>query len=264
MYDAIAALHRHLDGIVWALLPGTCILCNAPSGVMADLCEPCRAALPWLPRPCHRCASPLPDGAEQPCADCRTRSPPFTRTVAAFIYTGPIIRMAHRLKFNGSRVDARVIGAQLASCVLGQYPPRATPDLVVPVPLSRERLLRRGHNQAALLARWVASGVGIPVDYHACIRIRHAPPQTGLSRHARLRNLADAFCISRPLPAQTVAIVDDVMTTGSTVTALTRALLDAGAAEVHVWAAARTPPPGWPCAIHPVSVGTERPARELE
>ena len=111
----------------------------------------------------------------------------------------------------------------------------------MPVPLSRERLFRRGHNQAALLARWVGSTLDIAIDYGCCRRLRHTPPQTGLSRSARLRNLSGAFDVTRSFSNMSIALVDDVMTTGSTVTALTQTLLAAGAVDVHVWAAARTP-----------------------
>jgi ComF family protein len=111
------------------------------------------------------------------------------------------------------------------------------------VPLSRTRLLRRGHNQAALLARWAGSALDrdVSIDYRSCRRTRDTPPQTGLNRTTRLRNLEGAFGVTRSLTGARVAVVDDVMTTGSTATALAHALLDAGAAEVHVWAVARTP-----------------------
>ncbi len=151
--------------------------------------------------------------------------------------------MVHRLKFNGSRIDARVLGHLLADAIRAAYTCEPLPQLILPVPLSRARLLRRGHNQAALLARWVGGALDLPVDYHACRRVRNTPPQTGLRRSARLRNLAGAFSANGALADLRVAIVDDVMTTGSTVTALARVLLAAGAAEVHVWAAARTPEP---------------------
>ena len=242
MRSDFTALRRRLDSLVWALLPGVCILCNARSHVMADLCEACRVALPWIERACRHCALPLTDG-EQICAACRAHPPPFARSVPALRYVEPVTRMIHRLKFGGSRVDARVIGSLLAARIRDEYRHEALPDVVVPVPLSRERLRRRGHNQAALLARWVAGSIDVPIDHRGCRRIVHTQPQTGLSRSARLRNLTDAFSAVRPFTHLRVAVVDDVMTTGSTVTALTRTLLAAGADDVHVWIAARTPRP---------------------
>ena len=144
--------------------------------------------------------------------------------------------MIHRLKFRGSRIDARVLASLLASAIANAYAGQPLPDLIVPVPLSRRRLVRRGHNQAALLARWLDA----PFDPKACERVRDTPPQAGLSRTRRLHNLTDAFATDRRFDDLCVAVVDDVMTTGSTVAALSRTLLAAGAREVHAWVAART------------------------
>ncbi len=235
---------RHcFDTLLWTLLPGVCILCNARSHVAADLCQACCRALPHVAQSCHRCALPLASVDAILCAKCLAQPPPFVRTVAALCYVEPVTRMIHRLKFAGSRIDARVIGSVLAMRLNEAYQGDSLPDVVIPVPLSRERLLKRGHNQAALLSRWIGSGTGVPVDYRGCRRIRNTPPQTGLNRNARLRNLTAAFSVAHPLQDLRVAIVDDVMTTGSTCTALTHTLLAAGAAEVHIWVAARTPEP---------------------
>ncbi len=240
----LTRVRRRLDALGWALLPGICILCNARSGVTADLCRMCCLALPRIAQPCDRCALPVAAANATRCAKCQAHPPPYARAVAALRYAEPVTRMIHRLKFAGSRVDARVVGSLLAKRLCDAYRGDSWPSVVIPVPLSRERLLRRGHNQAALLARWVGSEIGIPVDYGGCRRIRHTPPQTGLNRAARLRNLSAAFSVAHhSLHDLRVAVVDDVMTTGSTAVALTHALLTAGAAEVHIWVAARTPEP---------------------
>jgi len=147
--------------------------------------------------------------------------------------------MIHRLKFRGSRIDARVLGGLLASVIADSYADQPLPDLIVPVPLSRRRLTRRGHNQAALLARWL----GVPFDPLACERVRDTPPQAGLSRTRRLHNLTDAFATSRRFDDLCVAVVDDVMTTGATLDELALTLKRAGAARVVNWVVARTLPP---------------------
>lgn len=237
------ALRTRLDGLLWYLVPGICVLCNERSGVAMDLCPYCRDALPWLVHACPHCALPLRDVDAPRCAACAARPPPFVRTVAALRYAEPIARMVQRVKFGGNRVDARVLGSLLAERVASAYRDSAKPDVIVPVPLSRLRLLRRGHNQAALFARWVGRGSALHVDYDLCERTRHTRAQTGLSRSARLRNLTGAFTVRRRVADRTVAILDDVMTTGATVTALTRALLRAGACAVHVWVVARTMEP---------------------
>ena len=103
-------VRRHLDQLLWALLPGVCILCDANSRTAADLCEHCRDALPRLSAPCRSCALPVSSVADTLCDACRSRAPPYSRTVAALRYAGPVTRMIHRLKFRGSRIDARVLG----------------------------------------------------------------------------------------------------------------------------------------------------------
>lgn len=234
------SIRRGLAALLWQLLPGVCLLCNQRSGVAIDLCAHCRAALPWISHPCCSCALPLAEPGRLRCHACDAHPPPFVRAIAPLGYVEPVTRMVHRLKFNGNRIDARVLGHMVADAIRAAYNDEPLPELILPVPLSRARLLRRGHNQSALLARWVGGALALPVDYHACRRTRNTPPQTGLSRNARLRNLVGAFMVDRPLAGLRVAIIDDVMTTGSTAAALARVVLAAGAAEVHVWTAART------------------------
>src|SRR5512147_1431708 len=208
MHRAWKSLHRRLDSLVWALLPGICILCNARTHVAADLCEACRVSLPIIEGPCRRCASAVTDTEDGLCVACRLRPPPFVRTVVALRYAEPVTRMIHRLKFHGSRTDARVLGTLLAARIHDEYRHDASaPRVAIPVPLSRKRLLRRGHNQAALLARWVCSAFDhdVSVDYRSCSRIRDTPPQTGLDRAARLRNLEGAFSVTRSLADARVA-----------------------------------------------------------
>jgi ComF family protein len=250
MRPTLVWLRQHLDTLVWQLLPGICILCNERSGIAMDLCVQCRAALPTLGRACRTCALPLTNLDEQFCGTCRAQPPPFARTVAALSYAEPVTGMIHRLKFGGSRIDARVLGGLLGDRIRDVYGLEPLPQMILPVPLSSARLFRRGHNQAALLARWVGSTLDLRVDYHCCRRIRNTPPQAGLRRRARLHNLSGAFAVRGNLSVQHVAILDDVITTGSTAAALTRRLLAAGAQQVDVWAAARTPEPNSPTGLH--------------
>lgn len=223
------------------LLPLACLLCGRITD--RNLCVDCTAALPRNVCACAICGlplvtQPLPGGT---CGACFGRPPPFVRTVAPLLYRPPVTTLVQRAKFYGGLVDANVLGELLADAVAIAYPDdEALPDVVVPVPLSWRRLMWRGHNQAGLIARRPAAKTRVPIDYDLCRRVRHTPPQTGLSRTARGRNLTRAFDVRRAPPAR-VALVDDVMTTGTTLRSLARALLAAGAAEVHVWVAARTP-----------------------
>ena len=115
------------------------------------------------------------------------------------------------------------------------------PDLLIPVPLHPQRLRERGFNQSLELARVVARHYGLTLDWRSCRRVRSTPAQSGLSEKARWRNLRDAFQITCEMSGRHLMLMDDVITTGATLSALSQALLRAGAARVDVWALARTP-----------------------
>jgi ComF family protein len=229
-----------LARLAWRVFPGFCVLCRQRSRVPIDLCAECLDALPWTRRVCRRCALPLDAAPGDICAACIAAPPLHTRTVAPLRYRAEIVDLVHALKFDGDPVSGRVLATLLAAALRGAYADGGLPDLVVPVPLSARRLLARGQNQAGVLARRVADTFELAVDWDSCRRIRHTPPQTGRSRRERLTNLSRAFVCDADHSGRTIALVDDVMTTGATVRATTRCLLRAGAAEVHVWVAART------------------------
>lgn len=231
-----------------ALLPGSCLLCDdaIDAGTDPDLCAYCRDALPWNESPCRRCAHPLPSGTAADadlCPACQQHPPPFTKTVAPLIYAGFPKRWVTRLKDRMAMVEGRVLAELLADAAQASYADerRARPDLLVPVPLAPLRLARRGHNQALTLARPVARRLGIPILRTAVTRGDQGRRQRGLSRTERLENPAGTFrtCITWG-DAPCVAIVDDVVTTGATAAALSIALLNAGAREVHVLSPTRT------------------------
>ncbi|WP_369406459.1 ComF family protein [Candidatus Thiosymbion oneisti] len=142
-------------------------------------------------------------------------------------------------KFRARLNLARLLGQCLAS-TLGECGAEL-PDLIVPVPLHAKRLRERGYNQALELARTIGRELSIPVDIQSCVRVSATPPQAGLARKERQRNVRGAFRVLHPPGVERVAILDDVVTTGSTVTELTRVLLRAGVERVDVWAVARTP-----------------------
>lgn len=241
------------------LLPGTCLLCEVllPADNDLDLCPPCLAALPWNNSACPQCGAPGaatgPAVVAGPCADCRRRPPPFALTVAPLRYESYARLWVGRLKDRLGMVEGRVLGMLLAEAAAVRYaaapadaPDGPAPDLIVPVPLRPTRLARRGHNQALTLAGPVARRLGIPLARHVAFRQRAGARQRGLSRRQRLRNPIGAFAIRRtwPEPGPRIAIVDDVVTTGATAAELARCLLAAGAREVHVLCAARTPRSG--------------------
>jgi len=205
---------------------GTCFVCRGTA--RATLCEACDADLPRLAIPlCPRCALASPAGAV--CGRCLAEPPRYDATLAALAYAFPADVLVHALKFRGELALAPFLASVLRERV-------AQADCIVPVPLSAQRLRERGYNQAVEIARHL----GGRLEIDACLRERDAPPQAGLDREARRRNVRGAFRCRRSFAGERVAVVDDVMTTGATLDALAAALKDAGAANVTNWVVCRT------------------------
>jgi ComF family protein len=154
--------------------------------------------------------------------------------VAPLAWSFPVDALVSRFKYGGALHYGALLGRLLAAACAGRRP-----DAIVPVPLHRTRLAERGFNQALELARPLARSLGAPLLHDACRRVGATPPQAGLAARQRYRNLRGAFVATTAVQSMRVAIVDDVLTTGSTAASLGCELLAAGAAEVEVWAVAR-------------------------
>lgn len=213
-----------------------CPWCERPS---IGPCPACRSGLPWNRRACSRCASPLAEGftAGDCCARCLGDPPPQDSTWTAFRYEEPIRRQIRALKFHADFAAADVLAEAMADGLRG----RPAPDLLLPVPLHRRRLRRRGYNQAVELGRALAARLGLALAPRLAERRRATEEQTHLGAIERRRNLHGAFTVSRSVTGRRIALLDDVITTGATVAELARATREAGAARVEVWAVARTP-----------------------
>ena len=218
-----------------AVFPTRCLLCGARGSGDRDLCDGCAADLPRNRVCCSRCALPLKLAAAL-CGECLKREPPFASTFAPFEYAHPLDLLLVRLKFARNLAAGRVL-AQLALDAFAESNV-AVPQAIVPVPLHRERLRERGYNQALEVARPLARTLDIPLR-ELLARSRATSPQSDLDARARRRNLRGAFApVTTDLPAH-VALVDDVMTTGTTVRECARTLRRAGVQRVDVWVIAR-------------------------
>jgi ComF family protein len=213
------------------LFGGSCYLCRGAARAL--LCAECERELPWLPADvCPRCALASPAGAL--CGRCLAGPPPFDATVAALEYRFPADVLVQGLKFRSELALAALLAGILEKSI-----PAERIDCVIPVPLPPARLRERGYNPAAEIARRLAQG---RVELELCERTRDGPPQMELPFAERQRNVRGAFRVRRALGGATVAVVDDVMTTGATLGEIARTLKDAGAARVVNWVVARTPP----------------------
>lgn len=219
------------------LLPPVCLICGQRARTGLDCCSGCEADLPVIDVQCRRCGLPLPAPA-QACGRCTRRAPAFDRTWPAFVYGGPLERLIHRFKFHHDLAAGRVLAGLTARrlAMLGAHRPAA----LVPVPLHWRRHMRRGFNQSRMLADDLGRQLGaIPVA-PLLSRRRPTPAQSGLPAASRGANVRGAFRAQRTgCRLRHVALVDDVMTTGTTLDACARALKQAGIERVDVWVVAR-------------------------
>lgn len=216
------------------IFPRQCLLCGDRASA-DEFCLACDRELPRVAHACPVCA--MPYTGIGPCGACQKDEPPYRATHALFHYRHPVDRMITRLKF-GRRLElAHVLGKMAARDLVGRI--SQAPDLVVPVPLHHSRLRERGFSQALEIARPIARAMNLPLESRAVRRARATLPQARLARASRVANVRDAFAVSERLSGRRVAIVDDVMTSGQTVTALAWALRRAGCADVQVWVIAR-------------------------
>ncbi len=235
-----------LRGFCDLLLPRRCAGCDGALWDVPEdaLCAGCSKTLPWLTdRCCALCQETPVEAADGTCPACAATPSPLRACVASSSYAGEAERWIRRFKYPGRGIGAldprpEAVVRTMARAAARRVPGPA-PDLVVPIPLHPTRLRRRGFNPAATLAREVAREVRSRTAATALRRIRDTPSQTGLDRAERRRNTAGAFRATRALPPR-VWIVDDVVTTGSTLAEAARSLRRAGARQVSAVCAART------------------------
>lgn len=239
---------RAVDRVLDWVLPRCCLGCNESlpgrTPTPLGLCSTCLGRLVPHPEPgrgaCPRCAQPrhvAPSDAKLNCPSCRRRPPAFDRLHVGWRYAPPLTAVVEALKFHRLDYLGPQVGARLAAAVDDRLP---EVDMVVPVPLHWWRHLRRGYNQAEAIGRRVADHLDVPCRRRLA-RSRSTPAQSGLSRRRRRRNLRGAFRCRRRLDGERVLLVDDVVTTGATLEAAARCLLEAGSGTVTALAAARTP-----------------------
>jgi ComF family protein len=216
------------------LFPSRCLGCGRGG---AFLCDACAGNLtPALPPRCPRCWEPRAGDGE--CLACQNRPPAFDALRVAFVYQGLARELVHALKYRGMTALATRMGELLAEAARNH---RLEADVIVPVPLSGLRNRTRGYNQAAALARAVGSELGLPVVAGALSRRRHTAPQARRAdAEARRANVAGAF-VARPeaVAGQSVLLIDDVATTGATLSTCAAALREAGAGPIWALAFAR-------------------------
>ena len=236
---ALRAGAARVADIVRAALPQHCELCVA-STAGSLVCADCASTLPRVPAACPVCALPSPEGTT--CGACLAHPPPYAASVAAFVYAFPVDRLLQRIKYGGSIALTAWAGAALGTAVRAALARRCAengPDRIVALPLADARQRERGFNQAAEIAAHVAAACALPLAAPLA-RVGGGPPQAALPWARRRSNVRGAFAVRSEVRDARIALVDDVMTTGATLTEASRMLIGAGAARVECWVVART------------------------
>ena len=207
-----------------------------PRLLKRSLCLPCKQSLPWVESLCPGCGRSSPKN--QLCALCQKAPCHWDRAHAPLLYLPPLAGMVLQLKFSRQFHYART----LANLFIETLPEGPLPDLILPVPLHPWRLLRRGYNQSTELAKILSERLGIAYSPYCLKRIKYTPPQSESKKSARKSNMKDAFALKRPIKAQHIALVDDVLTTGETLSALCQTIRRVHPdIKIDIWTVAQTP-----------------------
>lgn len=238
--------HNGHEVYIWLKNTQSCLLCDEATDSNTPICVACERELPWLIDQCDRCALPMPMSGLT-CGACNRQPPAFNEVVAPWLYDFPVDALVTRFKHQGRWPLGRLLAELLGDTLQHRFDEGLRrPDWLIPVPLAKKRLRQRGFNQAAMLANWLGARLNLPVDERVIRRVKETPAQQGLDAKARKRNLASAFAIrdATAILGKHLALIDDVLTTGSTAGVLAGLLLKAGARSVDVYCLARTAKPG--------------------
>ena len=230
-------MYKKLNQLRQKWFAPTCILCDADSDNSLSLCTGCQQDLPWLLHCCNHCALPLEDKKQSVCLQCQIAPPVFDAAICALHYASPVDYLVKRMKFSHQLSHTKVLGTLLAQHLMQRD--IGSVDAILPVPLHKARLRKRGFNQALELTHEIRRSHDIPL-LQGVRRVVNTSAQTLVKGEDRAANIRGAFAVKSgvTLPNH-VVIVDDVITTGSTSNELALVLKEAGVTEVSVWAVAR-------------------------
>ena len=224
-----------LDPFLSLMYPPRCLLCRMLGTTC--LCDGCAAAIAPVPEPsCPRCGQSVPPEGSG-CYHCARRRPAFNRARAMGAYEGVLRAAVHQFKYRDRPQMAEPLGLRLADYARTQASALngLAFDALLPVPMHPVRRRLRGYNQSERLARVLSRELSLPLDTRALARSRRTRPQVGLNEDARRHNLSGAFAVPHPaaVTGKTLLLIDDVATTGSTLSECAAILKAAGAKAVY-------------------------------
>ncbi len=220
------------------LATSVCLLCNMSTKSSLCLCAYCLDDLPVTKHSCLQCGNTLPIEANNICGKCQTDPPPIDRTFSLYEYKTPVDHLIKQLKFKHSIITADLLGKLMAQAIIQQNIP--LPEAIIPIPLHNKRLRMRGYNQAIEIAKPLAKQLKLPLLTDAVIRHKHTPAQTKSKAKERRINLRNSFNCKTTLPYTSIALVDDVITTGATINEVAKVLKKNGVQQVYAWSCAHS------------------------
>ncbi len=226
-------IHHYFWKFIDLLYPPICAGCEADG---SRWCEDCHSSVEKIQHPfCEYCHQPISSG--RICSTCKTNEPAFQRLRSWGIYQEPLRSAIHRLKYDRDISLGDVFSIFMVESIQKN---KWKVDLVVPVPLNKQRLRARGYNQAAILARPLAFLLNVPFSTNSLKRVKNTVSQVGLSLQDRLENVDSAFQANpKRVQDRTILVIDDVCTSGATINACSKSLIDAGAKDVYGYTLAR-------------------------
>lgn len=218
------------------LFPPHCVLCSQDTPRFS-LCRTCLKDLPRIQHACHQCAQPLLTSAT--CGQCLRQAPPFDSCITCFYYDSPIKDLLYQFKMNQALSLAPLFARLMAHRIKLTLNHAPKPTYLLPMPLHPKRIRYRGFNPSLEIAKHLYRDLEIPLNRQLARRIIHTNTQSELPFNERKRNVKDVFHAPKPIKAS-IAILDDVMTTGATAASLAKTLKKAGCPYVTVWCLAKT------------------------
>jgi ComF family protein len=238
-------LKEILTGIADLIFPPRCITCGEPLEQHGPLpfCPPCTAGIHFIDSPlCPRCGTPFSAAEREDhlCGECLITERPYAVARSVGRYEETLLKAIHRFKYQGKTGIGDLLSRIMADFAAKTWDMKVF-ERILPVPLHRKRLRERGFNQAVILARGLSRRFNIPLDFTVLRRDIFTPPQVGLDRKQRSANVQGAFTVTHPerIVGRRLLLVDDVYTTGSTLTECARVLIRAKAETVAVLTMAR-------------------------
>jgi ComF family protein len=226
------------EAVINGLYPPACPICGKPApyvaGVRTRVCPSCQLKLSFIKDPvCLKCGKELKDDENEYCYDCKKREHAYTQGAAVFAYNDGIKQSIYRFKYKNRREYATFYAEEIYKSkkhLIRTW----NPDVIIPVPLHRLKLRKRGYNQAQLIAEELGKLLKIPVDHTYLIRKNNTKPLKELSDTDRMKNLQNAFqIVKNGVDYRKIMLIDDIYTTGSTVDECARMLFEAGAQKVY-------------------------------